>query len=491
MKKLLSLLLAALMLAPLCSAAPADAAAKVNISVDAIGEVARGTAGVELCVFVSELPRWSALQATVGFDAEALSFVGFELNPELRRQIEEGEMCIFGVNDAEAASGSVSFGYASAFAVGGAEGYHPGDYDYFGTLSFDVRADAPLGTTAVTLEVAELSRTEEDEPVPVAYSVTAGGMTLICVHDWQLAESVPVSCLADGFDRFVCRLCGDERTEVHSAIGHDWSEWEESKAPGCLENGVETRVCINDPTHVEYRPVSPLGHAWGEWETVSEATCVAKEVQRRVCERDGTHIETREVGEFDLENGHSWGEWTETSAATCTEAAVETRVCANDPEHTETREGRPALDHDWGEWTVTAEANCVRGAIETRVCSRDGSHYETRETGEAIPDAHDWGEWEVTVPATVFSDGEEARVCRNDPSHIEKRVILKPEYVVCDVDFDGEITVSDALRALRIAAGLDEADELTRAAADADSDGEITVADALAILRKALGLTGE
>ena len=168
MKKLLSLLLAALMLAPLCSAAPADAAAKVNISVDAIGEVARGTAGVELCVFVSELPRWSALQATVGFDAEALSFVGFELNPELRRQIEEGEMCIFGVNDAEAASGSISFGYASAFAVGGAEGYHPGDYDYFGTLSFDVRADAPLGTTAVTLEVAELSRTEEDEPVPVA-----------------------------------------------------------------------------------------------------------------------------------------------------------------------------------------------------------------------------------------------------------------------------------------------------------------------------------
>ena len=57
-----------------------------------------------------------------------------------------------------------------------------------------------------------------------------------------------------------------------------------------------------------------------------------------------------------------------------------------------------------------------------------------------------------------------------------------------DLDGDGEITVSDALAALRIAAKL--ADETPEAIAigDADGDGRITVADALAILRVAAKL---
>lgn len=53
-----------------------------------------------------------------------------------------------------------------------------------------------------------------------------------------------------------------------------------------------------------------------------------------------------------------------------------------------------------------------------------------------------------------------------------------------DLDGDGAVTVSDALRALRMAAKLAEADD----AADVDGDGEVTVADALLILRAAVGL---
>lgn len=53
-----------------------------------------------------------------------------------------------------------------------------------------------------------------------------------------------------------------------------------------------------------------------------------------------------------------------------------------------------------------------------------------------------------------------------------------------DLDGDGEVTVSDALRALRMAAKLIEDDD----AADVDGDGSITVADALLLLRAAVGL---
>ena len=57
-----------------------------------------------------------------------------------------------------------------------------------------------------------------------------------------------------------------------------------------------------------------------------------------------------------------------------------------------------------------------------------------------------------------------------------------------DLDGDGEITVSDALRALRIAAKLADETPEAIAIADSDGDGSITVVDALAILRVAAKL---
>ncbi|MBO4584822.1 MAG: metallophosphoesterase [Clostridia bacterium] len=57
-----------------------------------------------------------------------------------------------------------------------------------------------------------------------------------------------------------------------------------------------------------------------------------------------------------------------------------------------------------------------------------------------------------------------------------------------DLDRDGEITVSDALAALRIAAKLAEETPDALRLGDADGDGSVTVSDALAILRVAVGL---
>ena len=64
----------------------------------------------------------------------------------------------------------------------------------------------------------------------------------------------------------------------------------------------------------------------------------------------------------------------------------------------------------------------------------------------------------------------------------------EPEPMKGDFDFDGKITVSDALAALRIAAKLAEETPEALLIGDTDGDGEITVADALAILRVAAKL---
>ena len=164
---------------------------------------------------------------------------------------------------------------------------------------------------------------------------------------------------------------------------------------------------------------------------------------------------------------------------------METRVCANDPEHIETREGEAALGHDWGEWTVTTPATCTTEGVETRICNNDPEHIETR-TIAIDPAAHNWSEWRVTSAATYWQEGEEIRTCLNDESHIERRAIAK--LLKGDLDGDGKVTVSDALRALRIAAKLADETELALSIADIDRDGEITVADALQLLRVAAKL---
>lgn len=63
-----------------------------------------------------------------------------------------------------------------------------------------------------------------------------------------------------------------------------------------------------------------------------------------------------------------------------------------------------------------------------------------------------------------------------------------PEYTPGDFDSDGQITVADALAALRIAAKLAAEDDVSIAIGDIDKDGHVTVADALAILRVAAKL---
>jgi len=57
------------------------------------------------------------------------------------------------------------------------------------------------------------------------------------------------------------------------------------------------------------------------------------------------------------------------------------------------------------------------------------------------------------------------------------------DYIPGDFDLDGEITVADALAALRIAAKMTECTSSDLKIGDMDKDGEISVADALAILR--------
>jgi len=116
--------------------------------------------------------------------------------------------------------------------------------------------------------------------------------------------------------------------------------------------------------------------------------------------------------------------------------------------------------------------------------------YDVKELGEAVVSENEelW-----TLSYTGKTDGSVGWFAKTEVDGAESYTTLFPIYekddlitfILGDFDEDGNITVSDALAALRIAAELVECSDRDIAIGDIDKDGEITVADALAILRVA------
>lgn len=80
-------------------------------------------------------------------------------------------------------------------------------------------------------------------------------------HDWHYTETLP-TCTKDGEKVGECSRCGMKKTEKISALGHDWGDWTVTTPATCTNEGVETRICNRDPSHVETRTIPTTGHNW-------------------------------------------------------------------------------------------------------------------------------------------------------------------------------------------------------------------------------------
>ena len=80
-------------------------------------------------------------------------------------------------------------------------------------------------------------------------------------HDWHDTETLP-TCTEDGEKGKVCSRCGMKETEKIPALGHDWGAWTVTTPATCTNEGVETRICNRDPSHVETRTIPATGHNW-------------------------------------------------------------------------------------------------------------------------------------------------------------------------------------------------------------------------------------
>ena len=196
--------------------------------------------------------------------------------------------------------------------------------------------------------------------------------------------------------------------EATDALGHAWSDWEQTKAPTCTEAGEVQRVCEHDSSHVETRTVAALSHDWTDWTVVKPATATEEGIEERICKNDQTHTETRAIPKTG--HVHVLAKADE-KPATCTEPGIaEHWACTggDDPCGRLFKDAKgaeevqasalavEALGHDWNEPTYEWDDNT--SCTATRTCARDASHKETETVEPTVV---------VDKQATCESEGQE------------------------------------------------------------------------------------
>ena len=201
---------------------------------------------------------------------------------------------------------------------------------------------------------------------------------------------------------------------------HEWGEWEIITPISCLNDGEETRTCINcDATETNSLPADE--HSFGEWSIDTAPTCVSEGKEIRVC----TECYTEESKDIPATGIHSFVEWSMNIAPTCELDGIEFSSCL-ECGIVENR-SVPAIGHSFGEWFVDVEATCVTDGSKIRECSN--CYISETKSISAIGE-HSFGEWIVTVEPTMFTSGEQTRKCENcnitETEEIEKLETTNP-----------------------------------------------------------------
>ena len=253
------------------------------------------------------------------------------------------------------------------------------------------------GEKVYTCKVCGETKTEEIAALGHSYS-----------EEWTVDKEA--TCEEAGSKSHHCtRLGCDSKSEVTEieALGHEWGEGKETKAPTCTEAGEKTYTCTRcNATKTE--EIAALGHSYSEeWTVDKEATCEEAGSKSHHCTRPGcdSKSDVTEIAALD----HEWGEGTETKAPTCTEAGEKTYTCTRcNATKTEAIE---ALGHAYSdEWTVDKEATCEEAGSKSHHCTRPDCDSKSEVT-EIAALGHEWGEGKETKAPTCTEAGEKTYTC--------------------------------------------------------------------------------
>ena len=195
-------------------------------------------------------------------------------------------------------------------------------------VTYEVAADAAPGTYPVKYDAFQIKNWNDEagDEIEVPTTVVEGTIT-VKDHDHVMTKvsAKAATCTEAGSkEYYTCSVCGkkfadkDGATEIAdediaiAALGHTMTAVEAKEAT-CTEDGVKEAcyycsVCkkyFSDETgttEVKAIVIKATGHKWGEWIIDTPATETAEGHAHRVCENDPTHTEEEVIPKLAVEN---------------------------------------------------------------------------------------------------------------------------------------------------------------------------------------------
>ena len=151
-------------------------------------------------------------------------------------------------------------------------------------------------------------------------------------HVWNDGEiSKDSTCTEAGEKVYTCKVCGETKTEAIEALDHAYSEeWTVDKEATCEEAGSKSHHCTRPgcDSKSDVTVIEALGHEWGEGKETKAPTCTEAGEKTYTCTRCNA-TKTEAIAAL----GHNYDtEWTVDKEATTTETGSKShhcKVCGN------------------------------------------------------------------------------------------------------------------------------------------------------------------
>ena len=369
-------------------------------------------------------------------------------------------------------------------------------------LTFLIKADAPLGDTAVTVSYDEENifnsnfnnvyfATQNGKVTVVEKTVSVTGVTIDETLSVNIGEKkTPSYAVIPGnaSNKAVSFMTGNASiASVNEATGeitgvskgstiitvttadggftdtcavtvfctHTNKTNTAEKTPTCTEQGWEAYshcdVCGQlfnaigiEISEIPYLDVLPHTPADPVKENEVKATCESAGGYDNVVYCTACGEELSREHKTTLATGHEWNDGIVTKAATCTQDGVRTYTCKHDEHHTYT-EVIPATGH--------TPSGSVRENEKTPTCEVNGSydeviycsvcHAEISRNKKTIPaTGHEWNEGVVTTPATCIENGVKTFTCKHDASHTYTDVIPATGHTPAEAVKENEVAAT-------------------------------------------------
>ncbi|MBO4355635.1 MAG: hypothetical protein J5850_02135, partial [Clostridia bacterium] len=188
-------------------------------------------------------------------------------------------------------------------------------------LRFTLKSDIDLGHYGITVEEAEHGILGSSGS-HVDFSVSAGGVTLECYHNYKKTVFKP-TCSSQGYTEYYCTECNVKYiSDYVEKLDHKWRVSNKT-SPTCTEDGRIVKICNECGEVVTEKNGEALGHEYGEV-IVVEPTCQHDGYSLSKCSRCGEEVFI--PGSETSKTGHKFVE-TFRRAPTCSEPGIVQNSC--------------------------------------------------------------------------------------------------------------------------------------------------------------------